>query len=201
MDLNVCMGASCSGLHGFNKAMGKEGEKRSVGVIGDSTFIHSGITGITDIAYNMSNSTVIILDNSITGMTGHQQNPTTGKNLRGEPAGKVNLEALCRAIGFNRVRVVDPYNLEEVDTVLKEELEADEPSIIISRRPCVMIKGTVHKPPLKVDSDKCVGCKSCMRIGCPAISVRDKKAKIDPTLCIGCKVCTQMCKFDALKAE
>lgn len=100
-----------------------------------------------------------------------------------------------------RVRVVDPYNLEEVDTVLKEELEADEPSIIISRRPCVMIKGTVHKPPLKVDSDKCVGCKSCMRIGCPAISVRDKKAKIDPTLCIGCKVCTQMCKFDALKAE
>lgn len=123
MDLNVCMGASCSGLHGFNKAMGKEGEKRSVGVIGDSTFIHSGITGITDIAYNMSNSTVIILDNSITGMTGHQQNPTTGKNLRGEPAGKVNLEALCRAIGFNRVRVVDPYNLEEVDTVLKEELE------------------------------------------------------------------------------
>ena len=201
MDLNVCMGASCSGLHGFNKAMGKEGEKRSVGVIGDSTFIHSGITGITDIAYNMSNSTVIILDNSITGMTGHQQNPTTGKNLRGEPAGKVNLEALCRAIGFNRVRVVDPYNLEEVDTVLKEELEADEPSIIISRRPCVMIKGTVHKPPFKVDSDKCVGCKSCMRIGCPAISVRDKKAKIDPTLCIGCKVCTQMCKFDALKAE
>ena len=201
MDLNVCMGASCSGLHGFNKAMGKEGEKRSVGVIGDSTFIHSGITGITDIAYNMSNSTVIILDNSITGMTGHQQNPTTGKNLRGEPAGKVNLEALCRAIGFNRVRVVDPYNLEEVETVLKEELEADEPSIIISRRPCVMIKGTVHKPPLKVDSDKCVGCKSCMRIGCPAISVRDKKAKIDPTLCIGCKVCTQMCKFDALKAE
>ena len=201
MDLNVCMGASCSGLHGFNKAMGKEGEKKSVGVIGDSTFIHSGITGITDIAYNMSNSTVIILDNSITGMTGHQQNPTTGKNLRGEPAGKVNLEALCRAIGFNRVRVVDPYNLEEVDTVLKEELEADEPSIIISRRPCVMIKGTVHKPPLKVDSDKCVGCKSCMRIGCPAISVRDKKAKIDPTLCIGCKVCTQMCKFDALKAE
>ena len=174
MDLNVCMGASCSGLHGFNLAMGEAGESNSVGVIGDSTFVHSGITGITDIAYNMSNSTVIILDNSITGMTGHQQNPTTGKNLRGEPAGKVNLEALCRAIGFNRVRVVDPYNLEEVDTVLKEELEADEPSIIISRRPCVMIKGTVHKPPLKVDSDKCVGCKSCMRIGCPAISVRDK---------------------------
>ena len=200
MDLNVCMGASCSGLHGFNKAMGEQGEKHSVGVIGDSTFIHSGITGITDIAYNMSNSTVIILDNSITGMTGHQQNPTTGKNLRGEPAGKVDLEALCRAIGFERVRVVDPYNLAEVDAVLKEELAADEPSIIISRRPCVMIKGTVHKPPLKVDTDKCIGCKACMRIGCPAISVTDGKAKIDPTLCVGCEVCTQMCKFDALKA-
>ncbi|MDO5550225.1 MAG: indolepyruvate ferredoxin oxidoreductase subunit alpha [Lachnospiraceae bacterium] len=198
MDLNVCMGASCSGLHGFNKAMGAEGEKRSVGVIGDSTFIHSGITGITDIAYNMSNSTIIILDNSITGMTGHQQNPTTGKNLRGEPAGKVDLEALCRAQGFRRVPVVDPYDLAQVEAVIKEELAAEEPSIIISRRPCVMIKGTVHKAPLKVDQEKCVGCKSCMRIGCPAISVRNGKAVIDTTLCIGCQVCTQMCKLDAL---
>ena len=198
MDLNVCMGASCSGLHGFNLAMGKAGEKHSVGVIGDSTFTHSGMTGICDISYNMTNSTVIILDNSITGMTGHQQNPTTGKNLRGEPAGKVNLEALCRALGFNRVRVVDPYNLQECDTVLKEELEAEEPSIIISRRPCVMIKGTVHRPPLKPEVDKCVGCKACMQIGCPAISVRDKKVVIDETLCIDCGVCSQMCKFGAL---
>ena len=198
MDLNVCMGASCSGLHGFNLAMGKAGEKHSVGIIGDSTFMHSGMTGICDISYNMTNSTVIILDNSITGMTGHQQNPTTGKNLRGEPAGKVNLEALCRALGFNRVRVVDPYNLQECDTVLKEELEAEEPSIIISRRPCVMIKGTVHRPPLKPDVDKCVGCKACMQIGCPAISVRDKKVVIDETLCIDCGVCSQMCKFGAL---
>ncbi|MBQ1173153.1 MAG: indolepyruvate ferredoxin oxidoreductase subunit alpha [Lachnospiraceae bacterium] len=198
MDLNVCMGASCSGLHGFNKAMGTEGEKHSVGVIGDSTFVHSGITGITDISYNMTNSTVIILDNSITGMTGHQQNPTTGKNLRGEPAGKVDLEALCKALGYRRVRVVDPYDMAEVETVLLEELEADEPSIIISRRPCVMIKGTVHKPPIKVDKDKCVGCKACMKIGCPAISVRNGKVEIDETLCIGCKVCSQMCKFKAL---
>ena len=198
MDLNVCMGASCSGLHGFNLAMGKAGEKHSVGIIGDSTFMHSGMTGICDISYNMTNSTVIILDNSITGMTGHQQNPTTGKNLRGEPAGKVNLEALCRALGFNRVRVVDPYNLQECDTVLKEELEAEEPSIIISRRPCVMIKGTVHRSPLKPDVDKCVGCKACMQIGCPAISVRDKKVVIDETLCIDCGVCSQMCKFGAL---
>ena len=187
MDLNVCMGASCSGLHGFNKAIGEEAESNSVGVIGDSTFMHSGMTGITDISYNMSNSTVIILDNSITGMTGHQQNPTTGKNLRGEPAGKVDLEALCRALGFNAV--------EEAVT---EELAAKEPSIIISRRPCVMIKGTVHKPPISVDESKCVGCKQCMSIGCPAIAVKDKKAHIDPTLCIGCKVCSQMCKFEAI---
>lgn len=200
MDLNVCMGASCSGLHGFNLAMGGEGEKHSVGVIGDSTFIHSGITGITDIAYNGTNSTIIILDNSITGMTGHQQNPTTGKNLRGEPAGKVDLEALCRAVGFSRVAVVDPYDLARVDAVLTEELESEEPSVIISRRPCVMIKGTVHKAPLKVNTEKCAGCRSCMRIGCPAIAVRDKKAVIDTTLCIGCGVCMQMCKFDALES-
>lgn len=198
MDLNVCMGASCSGLHGFNKAMGEAGESNSVGVIGDSTFIHSGMTGITDISYNMSNSTVIILDNSITGMTGHQQNPTTGKNLRGEPAGKVDLEALCKALGFNRVRVVDPYDLKAVEETVTEELAVKEPSIIISRRPCVMIKGTVHKPPISVDENKCVGCKQCMSIGCPAIAVKDKKAHIDPTLCIGCKVCSQMCKFGAI---
>lgn len=198
MDLNVCMGASCSGLHGFNKAIGEEAESNSVGVIGDSTFIHSGMTGITDISYNTSNSTVIILDNSITGMTGHQQNPTTGKNLRGEPAGKVDLEALCRALGFNRVRVVDPYDLKAVEEAVTEELAAKEPSIIISRRPCVMIKGTVHKPPISVDESKCVGCKQCMSIGCPAIAVKDKKAHIDPTLCIGCKVCSQMCKFEAI---
>ena len=198
MDLNVCMGASCSGLHGFNLAMGKEGERHSVGVIGDSTFIHSGMTGITDISYNMTNSTIIILDNSITGMTGHQQNPTTGKNLRGEPAGKVDLESLCKALGFERVRVVDPYDLTEVDKVLKEELAAEAPSIIISRRPCVMIKGTVHQPPISAKEDKCVGCKACMQIGCPAISVRDGKVRIDNTLCIGCKVCTQMCKFGVL---
>ena len=198
MDLNVCMGASCSGLHGFNKAMGEAGESNSVGVIGDSTFIHSGMTGITDISYNMSNSTVIILDNSITGMTGHQQNPTTGKNLRGEPAGKVDLEALCKALGFNRVRVVDPYDLKAVEVAVTEELAAKEPSIIISRRPCVMIKGTVHKPPISVDESKCVGCKQCMSIGCPAIAVKDNKAHIDPTLCIGCNVCSQMCKFGAI---
>ena len=201
MDLNVCMGASCSGLHGFNLAMGEEGERHSVGVIGDSTFIHSGMTGICDIAYNMTNSTVIILDNSITGMTGHQQNPTTGKNLRGEPAGKVDLEALCRALGFERVRVVDPYDLAATEKAVREELAAQAPSIIISRRPCVMIKGTVHQPPIKPDTAKCVGCKACMAIGCPAIAVRDKKVSIDTTLCLGCGVCAQLCKFGCLGGE
>lgn len=200
MDLNVCMGASCSGLHGFNKATGKDGEKNSVAVIGDSTFMHSGMTGLSTIAYNGSNSTVIILDNSITGMTGHQQNPTTGKNLYGDPASKVDLEALCRALGVNRVKVVDPYDLAAVETVLKEELAAEEPSVIISRRPCVMIKGIRHNPPLKIENEKCKGCKSCMKIGCPAIAFnkKTKKASIDPTLCVGCNVCKQLCSFDAI---
>ena len=198
MDLNVCMGASCSGLHGFNLAGGAAHEKNSVAVIGDSTFIHSGITGITDIAYNRTNSTVLILDNSITGMTGHQQNPTTGKNLRGEPAGKVDLEALCKAVGFRRVRVVNPNHLKEMDQVLKEELAAEEPSVIITRSPCVMLKEVLKAAPLKVDHDKCNGCGLCMRIGCPALSLRDGKAEIDKTQCIGCQVCMQMCHRDAL---
>ena len=180
--------------------MGKDGEKNSVAVIGDSTFMHSGMTGLSTIAYNGSNSTVIILDNSITGMTGHQQNPTTGKNLYGDPASKVDLEALCRALGVNRVKVVDPYDLAAVETVLKEELAAEEPSVIISRRPCVMIKGIRHNPPLKIENEKCKGCKSCMKIGCPAIAFNKetKKASIDPTLCVGCNVCKQLCSFDAI---
>ena len=198
MDTCVCMGASVSGLHGFNKAMGEEGEKKSVCVIGDSTFIHSGITGLINIAYNASNSTVIILDNSITGMTGHQQNPTTGKTIKGEPAMAVSLEALCAAVGIKRVRVVDPLDLEQTRTALREELEASEPSVIISRRPCALLKYVKHEAPLVID-DKCIGCKQCLKIGCPAISVRDKKAHIDETLCVGCGVCTSLCKFGCIK--
>ena len=198
MDMNLCMGASVSSLHGWNKAL-PENENKSVCVIGDSTFVHSGITGLATIAYNQSNSTVLILDNSITGMTGHQQNPTTGKNLYGDPAGRIDLEALARAIGINRVRVVDPYDLETCEKVLKEELAAAEPSVIISRRPCALLKGVKHNPPLKVAEDKCKSCKMCMKIGCPAISMKDGKAKIDSTLCVGCGVCTQMCKFSALE--
>ena len=200
MDMTLCMGASISAVHGFNKAAGKESEGKTVAVIGDSTFMHSGMTGLANVAYNQSNSTVIILDNSITGMTGHQQNPTTGYNIKGEPAGKIDLEALCKAMGFNRVAVIDPYNLDECDRVLKEELAADEPSVIISRRPCALLKYVKHKAPLKVEADNCIGCKSCMHLGCPAISIRDKKAVIDTTQCVGCGVCQQLCRFDALKS-
>ena len=198
METCLCMGASFSGLHGWNKAGGAENEKKSVAVIGDSTFMHSGMTGLATIAYNQSNSTVIVLDNSITGMTGHQQNPTTGKNLYGDPAGKVDLEALARAMGINRVRVVDPYNIAECEAAVREELAVEEPSLIISRRPCVLLKEVKAKPALVVDQDKCKSCKMCMKIGCPAISMKGSKAKIDPTLCVGCGVCTQMCKFGAL---
>ena len=198
MDVTLCMGASFSGLHGWNKAGGAENEKKSVAVIGDSTFMHSGMTGLATIAYNQSNSTVIVLDNSITGMTGHQQNPTTGKNLYGEPAGRIDLEALARAMGIRRVRVVDPYNIAECESAVREELEVEEPSLIISRRPCALLKEVKHNPPLVVDQDKCKSCKMCMKIGCPAISMKGGKAKIDATLCVGCGVCTQMCKFGAL---
>ena len=159
--------------------------------------MHSGMTGLANIAYNQSNSTVIILDNSITGMTGHQQNPTTGLNIKGDPAGKIDLESLCRAMGFNRVRVVDPYDLAACETAVKEELAAEEPSVIISRRPCALLKYVKRLPSLRIDPGKCVGCKSCMRIGCPAISMKDGHARVDETLCVGCGVCTQMCKFDA----
>jgi indolepyruvate ferredoxin oxidoreductase alpha subunit len=194
------MGASVSALHGKNKIRPDEA-KKSVAVIGDSTFVHSGITGMINAVYNQSDSKIIVLDNSITGMTGHQQNPTTGYNIKGDPAGKIDLEALCRAIGINRVRVVDPYDLDQCDKAVKEELAVKEPSVIISRRPCALLKYVKHKPPLRVNTDKCVGCKSCMRIGCPAISIAEGKAKVDATLCVGCGVCTQMCKFDAFEGK
>ncbi|MBQ9618820.1 MAG: indolepyruvate ferredoxin oxidoreductase subunit alpha [Oscillibacter sp.] len=200
MEMTLCMGASISAIHGFNKALGAESERKTVAVIGDSTFMHSGMTGLANIAYNQSNSTVIILDNSITGMTGHQQNPTTGYNIKGDPAGKIDLESLCRAMGFGRVRVVDPYDLAETEKAVKEELAADEPSVIISRRPCALLKYVKHKAPLKVNTEKCVGCKSCMKIGCPAISIQGGKARVDATLCVGCGVCTQLCKFGAFES-
>ncbi len=198
LDSTICMGASVSGLHGFVKASEESVAGKTVGVIGDSTFMHSGVTGLINIAYNASNSTVIILDNSITGMTGHQQNPTTGMNLKGDPAAAIDLETLCRAVGIRRVQVVDPYDLEATEKALREELSAKEPSVIISRRPCALLKYVKHPGPIQVDAEKCRGCKACMKIGCPAISMKNGKAVIDNTLCTGCGVCRQLCKFGAL---
>lgn len=199
IDTTVCMGASISGLHGFNKGRKGEYEGKAVAVIGDSTFMHSGITSLVDIAYNRSNSTVIVLDNSITGMTGHQNNPANGKNIYGDPASAVNLEALAHAIGINSVTVVDPGDLAETERVIKEELAKAEPSLIIARKPCALLKTVKHKPPFHIDADKCKNCKSCMRIGCPALVSGDKCITIDNTLCVGCGLCEQLCKFDAIK--
>lgn len=198
VDTCVCMGASVSALHGRNKA-DAENAKKSVAVIGDSTFMHSGVTGLINIAYNQSNSTVIILDNSITGMTGHQENPTTGKTIKGDPTTAVSLELLAKAVGIDRVRVIDPYNLKECEDVLREEIAVDAPSVVISRRPCALLKYVKHNPPMHVNPDKCVGCKMCMKIGCPAISMKNKKSIIDFTQCVGCNVCSQLCKFDAIE--
>ena len=200
VDSTLCMGASVSGIHGFNLADATACD-HTVAVIGDSTFMHSGITGLVNIAYNGSNSTVIILDNSITGMTGHQQNPTTGFNIKGDPAGKVDLEALCRAVGIRRVRVVDPYDLAACDKAVKEELAAPEPSVIISRRPCVLLKYVKTAPPLSVNTEKCRACKKCLTLGCPAISMKQGRAHIDATLCVGCGVCQQLCAFGAIEKE
>ncbi len=205
VDSVLCMGASVSGIHGFNKIGGRESEGRTVAVIGDSTFMHSGMTGLVNISYNASNSTVIILDNSITGMTGHQQNPTTGYNIHGDPAAKVDLEALCHAVGIDRVTVVDPYDLAACEKAITEELAAEGPGVIISRRPCVLLKSVKAKPAVTVSDTDCRGCKKCMKLGCPAIHMEAAankagvRAVVDSTLCVGCGVCEQLCAFGAIK--
>ena len=206
IDSCVCMGASVSALHGFNTARGTEQAKKSVAVIGDSTFIHSGITGLIDIAYNKGISTVIVLDNSITGMTGHQNNPANGLTIKGDPTVSVDLEALARAVGFKNVTVVDPFDVKATKEVVKAELQKEEPSLIISRRPCALLKSVKHSAPVVIDEDKCIGCKACLNVGCPALSTGKKAdgkgiALIDNTQCVGCGVCAEACRFGAIKKE
>ncbi|MEA5012304.1 MAG: indolepyruvate ferredoxin oxidoreductase subunit alpha [Angelakisella sp.] len=199
MDTTLCMGASISGLHGFNKMRGEESAKKSVAVIGDSTFAHSGITGLIDMVYNNSASTVVILDNSITGMTGHQQNPTTGMDIHNQPAPQLDLEALCRAVGIQDVSVVDPFDLKGMRATFKAALENPAPSVVIARRPCALLKTVKRKPALVVDTDGCIGCKACMGIGCPAITFKNGKAAIDATLCTGCGLCEGLCPKNAIQ--
>lgn len=197
MDMCVCMGASIGMAHGIEKAKGKDFAKKVVSIIGDSTFMHSGITGLIDIVYNKGTSTVIILDNSITGMTGHQDNPTTGLTIKGEPTKSVDLFKLCKAIGIDRVVIADPFDLEGFEKVVKEETSCDEPSVIIAQRACALLKSVKYGGALKIN-DNCKNCKMCMKLGCPAISVKNNNVVIDATQCVGCTLCVKVCKFDAI---
>jgi len=199
IDSVYCMGASISSLHGTVTARG-EGDKY-VAVIGDSTFMHSGMTGLVNAVYNGSPTTTLILDNSITGMTGHQQNPLTGTTLKGAPAKNLSLEAICIALGVDadHVRTVDPADLSALETVIREETAADCPSVVICRRPCALLKSVKRNPPVHIDPDKCVGCRSCMKIGCPCLSLDGKKVRVDESMCVGCGLCPQLCRFGAIE--
>jgi len=201
MDACVCMGASIGMAMGMEKARGEEFASKMVGVIGDSTFVHSGITPLIDIVYNQGTSTILILDNDTTAMTGHQDHPATGVTIKKSPTNKLDLEALVRAVGIKNVRVVDPLKLDELDTVLGEELARREPSVIIAKRPCALIDRTPITSTLWVDEELCNGCKACIRIGCTGIYFKDneKKAAINPNTCVSCGMCPQVCKVDAIK--
>ena len=194
----VCMGASVSMAHGMEKAEADE-KIPTVAVIGDSTFMHSGITGLIDIVYNKGTSTVIILDNSITGMTGHQQNPTTGFTIRGEETPAVNLIKLAEAVGVKRIRVEDPFQMKQFKAAVQEELAAAEPSVIIAQRPCALLKNVKYGAPVVIDQAKCKKCGSCMKLGCPAIIKENGGYLIDKSLCAGCGHCMQMCPFGCIE--
>ncbi|MFI3212167.1 MAG: indolepyruvate ferredoxin oxidoreductase subunit alpha [Eubacteriales bacterium] len=200
VDTTICMGASISASLGMEKARGREFGKKVVSVIGDSTFIHSGITGLIDVVYNKGASTVLILDNSITGMTGHQDNPTTGKTIRGEATRQVDLIQLCKAVGIERVVVADPFDLKHFEEVVKEETNCDEPSVIIAQRPCALLKSVKYTGRCTIN-DNCKNCKVCMKLGCPAISVVEGSVHIDATQCNGCGLCVNVCPFHAINKE
>lgn len=200
VDSTICMGASVSAALGMAKARGAEFNKKLVSVIGDSTFIHSGITGLIDIVYNKGANTVIILDNSITGMTGHQDNPTTGFTIRKEPTKQVDLELLCKAVGIDHVVICDPFNLSEFERIVKEEVNRDCPSVIIAQRRCALLKPLMYKGHCKIN-DNCKNCKACMKLGCPAISIKNNKVVIDSSQCNGCGLCMNVCKFNAISKE
>ncbi len=200
VDTTICMGASVSAAHGMAKARGAEFNKKLVSVIGDSTFMHSGITGLVDIVYNKGNNTVIILDNSITGMTGHQENPTTGKTIRGEETKQVNLITLCKAVGIDNVVVCDPFDVKKFEEVVKTEVNREEPSVIIAQRPCALLKGVKYVGKCKI-SDNCKNCKLCMKLGCPALVLKGDRVVIDQTQCNGCGLCMNVCPFKAIVKE
>ncbi len=201
VDTCICMGASVGAAHGMEKARGRDFGRKTVAIIGDSTFIHSGITGLIDIVYNKGNSTVIILDNAITGMTGHQDNPTTGFTIKGEVTKRVDLEKLAYAIGVERVRVVDPFDIAEFEKTVREEVSADEPSVIISRRPCALLKYVRHEGPLKINPERCKKCRMCLSIACPSIVDMGTHIEINDALCVGCGLCTKVCRFDAIERD
>ncbi|MFW5780315.1 MAG: indolepyruvate ferredoxin oxidoreductase subunit alpha [Bacillota bacterium] len=200
LDTCICMGASVSMAHGFNMAYNKDENKKVVGVIGDSTFIHSGITGIVNSVYNKGTSTVMILDNSTTGMTGHQDNPSTGKTASGEDTYKLDLEALVRACGVKSVKIVDAYDLEAIEKAVKEETERKEVSVIIVRRPCILLPIKAKQTSYEIN-DSCKKCKMCLKIGCPAIEYIDGDIRINAELCTTCGLCVSLCKFGAITKE
>lgn len=206
MDTCVCMGASIGMATGVCKVISAEEQKRVVAVIGDSTFLHTGINGLMDMVYNQSPATVIILDNRITAMTGRQDNPASGYTLMDDPTNRIDFPLLCKALGVKHIRNINPYDLEQTRAVIYEEMNRPEPSVIITDKPCVLVKreGVFKKAEsLCVDQDKCVSCRACLKIGCPAIEWKQEeggkgKAYIDGSLCTGCDVCRQLCKFDAI---
>ncbi|MCR5307743.1 MAG: indolepyruvate ferredoxin oxidoreductase subunit alpha [bacterium] len=200
VDSTICMGASVSAALGMAKARGAEFNKKLVSVIGDSTFIHSGITGLIDMVYNKGANTVIILDNSITGMTGHQDNPTTGKTIRGEDTKQVDLIKLGQAIGIEHIVVADPFDVKNFEKVVKEEVNRDDVSLIIAQRPCALLKKVKYSGHCVV-TDACKKCKQCMKLGCPAISVKNDSIVIDQSQCNGCGLCTNVCPFKAIVKE